>query len=89
MPFLPQSRKPRKVDILKGSTEYIQVFSEVLGEAKDSEKQDPDHQNHGSNKSFAGEFSKNISQLACSIKDLKNEERPWVDCGSAFPKYEK
>ncbi|KAH0510846.1 Factor in the germline alpha [Microtus ochrogaster] len=37
VPFLPQSRKPSKVDILKGATEYIRVLGCVLGEAKASE----------------------------------------------------
>lgn len=37
MPFLPQSRKPSKVDILKGATEYIQVLSDVLEGAKASQ----------------------------------------------------
>lgn len=42
MTFLPQSRIPSKVDILKGTTEYIQVLDGVLEGAKDSEDRFPE-----------------------------------------------
>ncbi|XP_030733583.2 factor in the germline alpha [Globicephala melas] len=87
VPFLPQSRKPSKVDILKGAAEYIQVLSDVLEGAKDSEKQDPDHQNCSNNTSephmsLARELSRNIPHAGCAV-GLKNEEEgSWADGGN-------
>nr|XP_044628576.1 factor in the germline alpha isoform X1 [Equus asinus] len=87
VPFLPQSRKPSKVDILKGAIEYIQVLNDVLEGAKDCEKQDPDHQNYSNNTSepqisLARELSRNITQHAGCAVGLKNEEEgPWADGG--------
>ncbi|CAN0506585.1 unnamed protein product [Rangifer tarandus platyrhynchus] len=88
VPFLPQNRKPSKVDILRGATEYIQVLTDVLEEAKDSEKRDPDHQSYSSSTSephtsSARQLSRDIMQHSGCAVGLKNEkEGSWADGGS-------
>ncbi|KAG8518756.1 Factor in the germline alpha, partial [Galemys pyrenaicus] len=88
VPFLPQSRKPSKVDILKGATEYIQILSDILGGTNESEKQDPDQQSYSNNASephtsLTRELLRNITQHPSCAVGLKNEEDgPWTAGGS-------
>ncbi|XP_071064772.1 factor in the germline alpha [Dasypus novemcinctus] len=92
VPFLPQSRKPSKVDILKGATEYIQILSDVLEGAKDAEKQDPDDLNYSNNTSaphmsVVRESSRSITLPASCTVGLKNEDRLWAEGGSGNSAY--
>ncbi|KAM7335133.1 factor in the germline alpha [Microtus oregoni] len=93
VPFLPQSRKPSKVDILKGATEYIRVLGCVLGEAKASEKQGPEEQTHSSRPSdphvsSARELLGKATQpTSCASNLKKEEEGPWAYGGHSGPLY--
>ncbi|XP_037662536.1 factor in the germline alpha [Choloepus didactylus] len=92
VPFLPQSRKPSKVDILKGATEYIQILSDVLEGAKDAEKQDPDDLNYSGNTSephisLVRESPRSITLPASCVVGLNEEERSWAEGGSGESAY--
>ncbi|XP_028711573.1 factor in the germline alpha [Peromyscus leucopus] len=93
VPFLPQSRKPSKVDILKGASEYIRVLGCVLEGAKASEKQGSEEQTHSSRPSdphvsSARGLLGNTTQPTSCASDLKKEEEgPWAYGGHSEPLY--